>query len=85
MDLWGLWGGANAPRAPPPGYGPDLVSILRSLILFKIIIYTRKTSAEVGRESEKKKATRIIFGSRLNIKKKDGKGKRSCYDRDNAI
>ena len=21
-DLWGLWGGANAPRAPPPGYGP---------------------------------------------------------------
>ena len=27
-------------------------------------------------ESEKKKATKIIFGSRLNIKKKDGKGKR---------
>ena len=34
-------------------------------------------------ESEKKKATKIIFGSRLNIKKKDGKEKR--YDRDNAI
>ena len=27
-------------------------------------------------ESEKKKATKIIFGSRLNIKKKDGKWKR---------
>mgnify|MGYP000589178852 CR=1 FL=1 len=46
------------------------------MILFKIIIYTRIISAEVGWESEKKKATKIIFGSRLNIKKKDGKGKR---------